>query len=197
MQCPLGRWQPCTSSRYGSPGPVTAPTAVKSQFSDVPSTDANAIYVNFLTGRGIIKGYPDGGYHPNEGLSRAQAATVIVKAAGLSVDPTLTSPFSDVSDNHWAKAYIATAAQAGYISGMPDGSYHPDEKLTRAQAISLILRLSKQPISGAKLPATVTDIDATHWAPPPVAVGIASGMVGLSADGKQYLPDAPTLPESV
>ncbi|PKM75736.1 MAG: hypothetical protein CVU90_16120, partial [Firmicutes bacterium HGW-Firmicutes-15] len=77
---------------------VTAPTALKSQFSDVPSTDANVIFVNFLVGRGIISGYPDGGYHPEEGLTRAQAATVIVKAAGLSVDPTLASPFSDVND---------------------------------------------------------------------------------------------------
>ncbi|PKM76214.1 MAG: hypothetical protein CVU90_13735 [Firmicutes bacterium HGW-Firmicutes-15] len=74
---------------------------------------------------------------------------------------------------------------------MPDGSYRPDEKLTRAQAISLILRLSKQPLGGAKLPTTLTDIDSTHWAAPSVAVGIASGMVGLSTDGKQYLPDTP------
>ncbi|MDD2620202.1 MAG: S-layer homology domain-containing protein, partial [Syntrophomonadaceae bacterium] len=168
----------------------TAPVAFKSHFSDIPSTDANAIYVNFLIGRGIITGYPDGGYHPEEGLTRAQAATVIVKAAGLSLDPNLTNPFSDVSEDHWAQAYIAKAAQAKYISGMSDGSYHPDEKLTRAQAISLILRLSQQPLGGAELPATVTDIDSTHWAAPSVAVGIASGMVGLSADGKQYLPDS-------
>ncbi|MDD3363843.1 MAG: S-layer homology domain-containing protein [Syntrophomonas sp.] len=168
-----------------------APAAFKSQFSDVSSTDANAIYINFLAGRGIIKGYPDGGYHPNEALTRAQAATVIVKAAGLSVDSALISPFKDVSDKHWAKAYIATAAKAGYISGMPDGSYHSEEKLTRAQAISLILRLSKQDISGIKLPAGLTDIDDKHWAAPSVALGLASGMVGTSADGKQYLPDVP------
>ncbi len=171
--------------------PVTATPALKSQFYDVPATDADAIYVNLLVGRGIVKGYPDGGYHPNEGLTRAQAATVIVKAAGLSVDSDLTTLFSDVDNNHWAKAYIATAAKAGYISGLPDGSYHPDEQLTRAQAISLILHLSKQPLTGVKLPATLTDIDSTHWAAPYVAIGIASGMVGISSDGKQYLPDAP------
>ncbi|PKM76211.1 MAG: hypothetical protein CVU90_13720 [Firmicutes bacterium HGW-Firmicutes-15] len=169
---------------------TAAPKAVKSNFSDVASTDVNAIYINYLVGRGIITGYPDGGYHPEEGLTRAQAATVIVKAAGLSVDPTLTNPFSDVSDNHWAKAYITKAAQAKYISGMPDGSYHPDEQLTRAQAISLILRLSQQTLTGTKLPA-LTDIDSNHWAAPSVAVGLASGMVGLSADSKQYLPDSP------
>ncbi|MDD3363842.1 MAG: S-layer homology domain-containing protein, partial [Syntrophomonas sp.] len=178
---------------YPAQAADTAPTpaAFKSQFSDVPSTDANAIYINFLAERGIIIGYPDGGYHPDEALTRAQAATVIVKAAGLSVESALISPFNDIDNNHWAKAYIATAAKAGYISGMPDGSYHPEEKLTRAQAISLILRLSKQDISGIKLPAGLTDIDEKHWAAPSVALGLASGMVGLSTDGKQYLPDVP------
>ncbi len=164
---------------------------IETKFSDVPSTDANAMYINFLNNRSIISGYPDGSFHPNEGLSRAQAATVIVKAAGLTVDPQAETMFSDVSNDHWAKAYIAAAEKTGYIKGMGDGSYHPEDTLTRAQAISLILRLSTKDMSGIKLPSSLTDIDSQNWAAPSVAVGLASGMVGLSADGKQYLPDAP------
>ncbi len=158
------------------------------QFKDVPSTDANAIYVNYLANKDIIKGYPDGGFHPNEGLTRAQAAVVMVKAAGLNVDPTLPIPFSDVDSSYWARDYIAAAAQAGYLSGYPDKSFHPDEILNRAQGISLTLRLSKQSSQGVTLPQ-LNDINNNHWAAPAVAVGIASGMIGISADAKQFLPD--------
>ncbi|MDD3363480.1 MAG: S-layer homology domain-containing protein [Syntrophomonas sp.] len=167
---------------------ATAPVIV-GEFKDVPSTDANSIYVYYLANKHIIKGYPDGGFHPNEGLTRAQAAVVMVKAAGLKVDSTLPISFSDVSSDHWARDYIATATQGGYLSGYPDNSFHPDEILSRAQGISLTLRLSKQSSQGVSLPQ-LNDMDNSHWAAPEVAVGIASGMVGLSADGKQFLPDA-------
>lgn len=170
--------------------PIPAASVLVSPFPDLSSTDANAIYVKYLVSKGIINGYSDGKFHPTEALSRAQAATVIVKAADLKINPTARSPFRDVSQDHWAKNYIAAAASAGYLKGLPDGSYQPEEKLTRAQGISLLLRLSQQEMSGAELPA-LTDIDLKHWAAQSVAVGLASGMVGLSSDGKQYLPDAP------
>ncbi|PKM75968.1 MAG: hypothetical protein CVU90_14780 [Firmicutes bacterium HGW-Firmicutes-15] len=163
-------------------------STVLSQFNDVSSSDANVIYVNYLAGKGIITGYPDGGYHPNEGITRAQAAVVIVKAVGLNVDSRLPMPFSDVPQNHWARDYIAAVAQTGYMSGYPGQSFEPDEKLSRAEGISLTLQVSKQPTKGAELPQ-LSDINNTYWAAPAVAVGLASGMVGISSDGKQYLPD--------
>jgi hypothetical protein len=66
----------------------------------------------------------------------------------VSYNPALAA---ESNPDHCAKAYIATAEKTGHIKGMGDGSYHPEDTLTRAQGISLILRLSTKDISGIKL----------------------------------------------
>lgn len=176
-----------------SPG-LASPTAqegagsqIYSAFPDVSEKDANLAFINYLSSKGIIKGFPDGGFHPEKSLTRAQAATIVVLAGRLKTDPAAASPFPDVRADHWARANIAAAVQAGYISGFPDQTFHPEEQITRAQASSMILRLSKQPMA-AELPQ-LSDMNSSHWAAPAVAVGIASGMLGLSADQQQVYPE--------
>ena len=48
--------------------------AIVTAFHDVSSSDANLVYINYMAQRGIISGFPDGSFHPGEGLTRAQAA---------------------------------------------------------------------------------------------------------------------------
>ncbi len=158
-------------------------------FTDIAATDPDLAYIKYLASQDIIKGYPDGKFQPQTGLTRAQAAVVMVKAGKISLDQNAPSPFKDVNANHWARPYIAAAVKAGYISGYPDKTFQPDQPLSRAQGISLLLRLSKQPLN-ATLPV-LKDINSQHWAAQAVAVGLASGMVGLSADGQNYYPEGP------
>ncbi len=162
--------------------------AQASEYKDINSNNADFNYIQYLSGKGIIMGYPDGSFRPQEGLTRAQAAVVMVKTGQLKLDPNANSPFKDLSNDHWSRAYVAAAFKAGYINGYPDGSFKPDQQLSRAQGISLLLKLSQQPQT-ATLPA-LKDIDNQHWAAKAVAVGLASGMVGLSSDGQNYLPEA-------
>ena len=85
---------------------------------------------------------------------------------------------------------IEAAASAGLLSGYPDGTFRPNQVLTRAEGVTLFLRLSKQPDPQVALPV-LEDIGPNHWAARPVAIGLAAGMVGLSADNKWFLTDAP------
>lgn len=163
-------------------------TQAVSLFKDVTGEDGNLIYINYLAKKELVSGFPDGGFHPAEGLTRAEAATVLVKAAGLNQISENKAVFKDVSNGHWAAGFIAAAAAAGYLKGYPDGTYRPEEKLSRAQGISLILRLSKQKDTGVELPE-LKDLDSKHWAARSVAIGLAAGMVGLSKDKSQFLPD--------
>ena len=158
-------------------------TAVEVQkiFTDVDTADSNAIYINYLSNKKILTGFPDGSYHPEEGLTRAQAATVVIKAAGLQAPAVNDSGFKDVAAEHWAAANIAAAARAGYIKGFPDGSYHPEEELTRAQGIALIMRLSSQK-DQAELPV-LTDMNNSHWAAKEMGTAIAAEMIEPSSDG--------------
>ncbi len=159
-------------------------------FTDLVASNPDIPYVTYLTSKGIFTGYPDGGFHPGEALTRAQAAVIVVKTAGINQAANSITPFKDVPKNHWAQAYIAAAVKAGYIKGFPDGSYHPDAKLSRAQGIALLLKLSSQNQTSAPLPL-LNDVNSQHWAASDIATGIASGMVGLTSDGQCYLPDAP------
>jgi len=162
-------------------------TAV-SAFSDVTGNDPNRIFITYINRQGIINGFPDGKYYPQSGLTRAQASVVICKAAGLTASAVSETSFKDVAANHWAASYINAAAAAGYLKGFPDGTFKPDTKLTRAQGISLIMRLSTQK-EQAPLPA-LNDLPQNHWAASSMGTALALEMIGLSKDSKSVYPDA-------
>jgi len=171
-----------------SAAPAPAATSPNGS-SDLNTNDGDTIFIQYLSNKDIMKGFPDGSFRPQEGLTRAQAATLLIKAAGIA-PASVPSKFKDLKADHWAYASIAAAEKAGFISGFPDGTFHPEEGLTRAQGISLALRLSKQSLNTAALPA-LADMNSQHWAAPAVATGLAAQMVALSADGKSFLPNAP------
>ena len=159
-----------------------------STFQDVNSQDQNALFINYLSDRGLIGGFPDGTFRPYEGLTRAQAAALLARIADLAPAET-TAGFSDVPAGHWAADNINAATANGFLSGYPDGTFRPNAILTRAEGISLFLRLSKQPDPGVTLP-NLTDVSADHWAARAIAVGIASKMVGVSANETNFYPNA-------
>ncbi|MHB9095089.1 MAG: RCC1 domain-containing protein, partial [Eubacteriales bacterium] len=163
-------------------------TQQKSPYKDVPANEPNFIFINYLNSTGLLKGFPDGNFRPASGLTRAEAAAVLVKAAGLKLG-SAQAGFKDVSSSYWAAKNIAAAKNAGLLKGYLDGTFRPEAKLTRAEGITLILKLSKQPDPGAALPA-LADVSPKHWAARPIAVGIASEMTGLASDNKHFLPDS-------
>lgn len=169
--------------------PVSKDTGTLQEiFKDVPRTNPNFIFINYLNMRGLLQGFPNGTFQPSAGLTRAEAAAVLVKAAGLATAPA-KAVFKDVRPQHWAAASITAAKDAGLITGYPDGTFRPEAKLTRAEGITLLLKLSKQPDGGAELPV-LADVPAQHWAVRPIATGLASEMIGLSSDNKHFLPNA-------
>ncbi|MDD3271224.1 MAG: S-layer homology domain-containing protein, partial [Syntrophomonadaceae bacterium] len=156
-------------------------------FTDGNSTDKNAVYINYMAKRGLINGFPDGTYHPGEGLTRAQAAVLFCKIRGLN--PTeKNSTFNDVVGNHWAAGYIAAAVKAGYITGFPDGTYRPQAILTRAQGINLFLQLATEKDSSEEIPA-LQDLDKNHWAANSIAIALAAGMI--EAQDSKIQPEQP------
>jgi len=156
-------------------------------FTDVSSTDKNALYIGYMAKRGLITGFPDGTYHPGEGLTRAQAAVLFSKIRGLN--PTeKDSTLSDVAGSHWAAGYIAAAVKAGYITGFPDSTYRPQAILTRAQGINLFLQLATEKDSSEEIPV-LQDLDKNHWAANSLAIALAAGMI--EAQGNNIKPEQP------
>lgn len=156
-------------------------------FKDITPAQSDYIFINYLKKAGLISGFSDGTFRPQAGLTRAEVATVLVKAGRLKTE-TAETGFKDVSTKHWAAKNIAAAKNAGLLSGYPNGTFRPEAMLTRAEGITLVLKLSKQADSGVDLP-TLTDVSSKHWAARSIATGLAAEMVSLSSDKKSFLPN--------
>jgi hypothetical protein len=129
----------CISPALAVSGMSTNGEADKPFFSDLADTSPLYPYVRYLTSQGIISGFPDGTFRPSEGVTRAQAAKVIVLAKGMQPVNNATPIFSDVPANHWAAEDIKAAADAGIVKGS-DGAFRPDAQMTRAEAVVMIMR---------------------------------------------------------
>ncbi|UKS25434.1 cadherin-like beta sandwich domain-containing protein [Paenibacillus sp. HWE-109] len=90
-----------------------------------------------------LSGYPDGSFKPDAPITRGELAAIIVKINKLAVNNDVQA-FVDTK-NHWAAGYIQAAKASGLMSGYEDGSFRPDQPLTRAEAVKVINNLLKRP----------------------------------------------------
>ncbi|WP_442596400.1 S-layer homology domain-containing protein [Neobacillus sp. D3-1R] len=110
-------------------------------FADVDNKNWAQDYIETLASKFIIKGKEDGKFAPSEQMTRAQFTVLLVRALGLPSE-SYTGIFSDVKENDWynANGELAAALKSGIIQGKPDGSFAPNEKITRTQAAIMISR---------------------------------------------------------
>jgi len=130
---------PETPSDTDNP-PITPPPATT--FTDIDSSHWAYDSVIGLSEKFILNGYLDGTFKPDNNITRAEFAKIIVSATG-SIDPYAISTFSDVSASDWYYSYVATAYTMGYITGYPDGSFHPNDNITRADICTIVSRVLK------------------------------------------------------
>ncbi|MBD2464350.1 S-layer homology domain-containing protein [Oscillatoria sp. FACHB-1407] len=104
------------------------------QFSDVPSNYWARGFIEELTRRGIVNGFPDGSFRPDAPVTRSQFAAMVQKAFDQAVvrDPIR---FTDVSERYWASEAIREAYTTGFMTGYPDGSFNPNQNILRAQVL--------------------------------------------------------------
>ena len=107
-------------------------------FSDVPPGFWAYDAIESLYDQGIVKGYPNGTYKPNDNLSREHAAKMIVLGAGLNYAGK-TAAFRDVSPYSEFSPYIAALADDGAVTGYPDGTFRPKASVNRAQLAKILV----------------------------------------------------------
>ena len=112
-------------------------TTTAGNFTDVKAGMWCNRAIATLTNMGIIKGYTDGSFQPNKSITRAELATIIARFAKLDVN---TKTFSDIN-GHWAQKNIELAAGNGWINGYEDGTFRPNNNITRAETFAMINRV--------------------------------------------------------
>jgi len=108
-------------------------------FSDVPKTHQYYKYITKLADAGIVKGRSTTQYAPNANLSRAELATLLVNLKKLPLE-TSKQYFNDVKPGTWYYGYVNAAAKAGLVAGYGDGTYRPNNPVTRAELAVVGLR---------------------------------------------------------
>ena len=109
-------------------------TSQATKFSDA-SDDWYSKAINYVVGKGLISGYPNGTFKPNESITRAEFAQMI--SGYVKNEKTSSSDFKDVKD-HWAKDAIDKLYGNKNVNGYPDGSFKPNAKITRAEAVTIL-----------------------------------------------------------
>ena len=138
-------------------------------FCDLPTFHWAWQFVEAIATAGLTAGYPDGTYRPDNPVTRAEMAVFLKKGIHGSTyfppTPDGSHPFNDIA-GHWAEAWIEDLFDEGFTSGFPDGTYRPDNQVTRAEMAVFL----KKAIHGSAYTSPTTDGShpfsdiAGHWA---------------------------------
>ena len=129
----------------------------QNKFTDVSNDAWYCSAVSTLSAMGIISGYPDATFRPNASITRAEFAAIATRF-DVNGDKTPAS-FNDIA-GHWAKDEIAVAANNGWVNGYEDGSFRPQNKITRAETMSLVNRvLNRKPETAGGSPGKHDKMD--------------------------------------
>ena len=113
-------------------GITPGPLPLVPSFNDIPGHWAET-FIEELKDQGITGGYPDGTYRPENRVTRAEMAVFLLKGIGVTPPPIDGShPFSDI-EGHWAEIFIEELEDQGITGGYPDGTYRPENRVTRAE----------------------------------------------------------------
>ena len=147
-------------------------------FSDVPADAWYAEAVNTLASLGMVEGYADGTFRPDNTITRAEFVTIAVGFADLEIDGE--ARFTDVARNAWYYPYIADACAYGWIGGYPDGSFRPDNTITRAEVTVIVNNMLGRAADESYVDRhedelrQFGDLTEAHWAWYPIAEAVNS-----------------------
>lgn len=101
--------------------------------------------IELLSDLGIVSGFPDKSFRPNNSVTRAEFLKIVMEALDIPQDTPATPSFTDIKTTDWFYGYVEGAVKAGIISGFPDNTFRPNKAVTRAEASKiLVIALGKE-----------------------------------------------------
>ncbi len=146
---------------------MAADQTYSNTFSDVAKSHWAANYIGYMQQFGIITGYADGSFRPDASVTRAEFAAIASRFERLTEG---TKSFSDVPSSHWAAKHINFAATRGWVNGYADGTFRPNNSITRAEVAAVTCRLLERNADQSYIRSHLselrafTDVSESHWA---------------------------------
>lgn len=132
-------------------------------FKDVPPSFWAAGYIGAMGRSGYISGYPDGKFKPDSPVTRAEFCVMLGKYLGIDVSKSETQ-FEDVAANHYAAGYITELRWLNIIAGYEDGTFKPNNTITRAEAVTMMNKALHRNENEISVTNPFSDVTTTHWA---------------------------------
>ena len=146
---------------------IEADKTYSNTFSDVPKGYWAANYIGYMQQFGIITGYSDGNFRPDAPVTRAEFAAIASRFEKLTEG---SKSFTDVPNTYWATRYINFAATRGWVTGYSDGTFKPENPITRAEVAAVTCRLLERSADQNYIRShfnelrTFSDMTESHWA---------------------------------
>ena len=142
-------------------------------FDDVQSGKWYMSYISYLEKYDIINGYEDGTFRPDAEITRAEFVAMAERAYALfaDVEDGNENIFTDITNEHWAAEHIYTAIAMDWIKGYADGTFRPDNKITRAEVVTIVNRVTERNADEDFIDENISDLlnfsdvkDKGYWA---------------------------------
>lgn len=172
---------------FGSMFILAGSAAAAERFSDLQHVKWAEDSINYMADRGTVAGYGDGKFAPEKQVTRAQAVTFLVRELyPEQLQSGAVSPsYTDVPTTHPFYREIGIAEQNGLAGGFPDGTFHPDTAMSRAETAAFLTRAYALATGGKSV--ILKDVQH-HWAAEPIYLMSSNGLIGGYTDGT-YRPD--------
>jgi hypothetical protein len=161
---------------------IEAGLVVPANFSDIISNAWYSQYVNNMVSEKVVEGYEDGSFKPDRPVTRAEFAKMLVQAMKFEAVTQMAVTYTDLSGSHWAYSYINIAANTGLLNGYTDGSFKPEQNITREEIAKALAVAGKL----AEGKSGLTDINSS-WAKTYINSCVSSGIV-LGYPDKTFRP---------
>lgn len=154
----------------------------KQAFTDIEDHWAED-YINELYDRDAVSGYSDGRFGPDDPVTRAQIVKIALLAFDHELETDFVNIFSDIPTSEWYTNYVLSAAFLDIVSGYDDDTFRPNNNVTRAEAVKIILVAGGITEFSSKTP-NFSDVNiSSDWFAKYTAYAKSSGLVGGYSDG--------------
>ncbi len=200
-----------TTDTVGKSADATATTAETtngsttsggSKFTDLTATHWSYSAVESLSEAGVLSGYPDGTFQPDRAMNRAELTKVALLSFKENTETntsntntthaaastaTTDTDFPDIASDSWYGSYITEARSRGIVSGYDDGLFRPTKKVTRAEALKILIGATGFTAADTKSISPFEDVDPTAWYTPYVDWAAEQGIItGYKVETPSY-----------
>ncbi len=157
---------------------------VSAGFNDVNRTHPNYTAITYLSQKGVIGGYSDGSFKPDNPINRAEVLKIILSGSGIEADEDFGAHFPDVAEGDWFAPFVMKAKAMGFVKGNDaDGTFAPGRQVNMAEFLKMLLVANAIDVSAFEGKQVVPNIPTDAWYANYVNYAVALGITPRDSEG--------------